>query len=142
MNFPTELLLLIFNSDTCVAHTHEVHDQLAHADAEDEVLHEVGDEGEGDAHQGHHEVADGQREQEQVGDGPHPPVPHQHRDDEAVAQQAEEEDQAVEENPDGPVDVWETQTPAVRIQAASYFDSPSSHSNALTSLKQTSPEYS
>lgn len=97
-----------FIGDISVAHTHEVHDQLAHADAEDEVFHEVGDEGEGDAHQRDHEVAHSQGEQEQVGDRPHPPVPHQHCDDEAVAQQAEEEDQAVEENPDGPVDVWET----------------------------------
>ena len=86
--------------------THEVHDQLAYPAAEDEVLHEVGDEGEGDADDGHHQVADGQGEQEQVGDRPHAPVPHQDRDYEAVAQHAEEEDEAVEDDPDCLVDIW------------------------------------
>ena len=86
--------------------THEVHDQLAYAGAEDEVPHEVGDEGEGDAEQGHHEVADGEGQQEQVGDGPHAPVPHQDPDDEAVTQNAEEEDEAVEDDPHCLVDVW------------------------------------
>lgn len=85
--------------------THEVHDQLAYPSAEDEVPHEVGDEGEGDADDGHHQVADGQGQQEQVGDRPHAPVPHQHGDDEAVAQHAEEEDEAVEDDPDGLVDI-------------------------------------
>lgn len=85
--------------------THEVHDQLAHPGAEDEVPHQVGDEGEGDADDGDHQVADGQRQQEQVGDRPHAPVPHQHRDDQAVAQHAEEEDEAVEDDPDRLVDV-------------------------------------
>lgn len=87
-------------------HTHEVHDQLAYPDAEDEVLHEVGDEGERDAHQGDHEVTDSQGQQEQVGDRPHAPVPHKDSDDEAVSQDAEEEDEAVEDNPDRLVDVW------------------------------------
>lgn len=92
--------------------THEVHDQLAHAGAKDEVPHEVGDEGEGHAHQGHHQVADGQRQQEEVGDGAHAPVPHQHGDDEAVAQHAEEEDEAVEDDPHCLVDVWEEEEEA------------------------------
>lgn len=90
-----------------VSLTHEVHDQLAHARAEDEVPHEVGDEGEGDADQGHHQVAGGQRQQEEVGDGPHAPVGHQDGDDEAVAQDAEEEDEAVEDDPHRLVDVWD-----------------------------------
>lgn len=85
--------------------THEVHDQLAYPVAEDEVPHEVWDEGEGDADQGDHQVADGQRQQEEVGDRPHAPVPHQHGDDEAVSQDAEEEDEAVEDDPHRLVDV-------------------------------------
>lgn len=89
------------------ARTHKVHDHLAHAGAEDKVPHEVGDEGEGDAHQRDHEVAHGQGQQEQVGDGPHAPVPHQHRDDQAVAQDAEEEDEAVEDDPHRLVDICE-----------------------------------
>lgn len=85
--------------------THEVHDQLAHPGTEDEVPHEVGDEREGDADHRHHQVAGGQRQQEEVGDGPHALVPHQHGDDEAVAQDAEQEDQAVEDDPHRLVDV-------------------------------------
>lgn len=85
--------------------THEVHDQLAHPGAEDEVPHEIGDEREGDADHRDHEVAGGQRQQEEVGDGPHALVPHQDGDDEAVAQNAEQEDQAVEEDPYRLVDV-------------------------------------
>lgn len=85
--------------------THEVHDQLAYPGAEDEVPHEVGDEGEGDADDGHHQVADGQGQQEQVGHRPHAPVPHQDGDDEAVAQHAEEEDEAVEDDPHRLVDI-------------------------------------
>lgn len=89
-----------------LALTHEVHDKFADPGAEDEVPHEVGDEGEGDADDGHHHVADGQGQQEQVGDRPHAPVPHQDGDDEAVAQHAEEEDEAVEDDPDCLVDIW------------------------------------
>lgn len=69
--------------------THEVHDQFTHAGSEDEVPHEVGDEGEGDADDWQYQVAGGQRQQEEVGDGPHALVPHQDGDDEAVAQDAE-----------------------------------------------------
>jgi len=86
-------------------HTHEIHDQLAYADAEDEVPHEVRDEGEGDAHQGDHKVTDGQGQQEKVGDGSHAPVPHQDNDDEAVAQDTEEEDEAIEGDPNCLVDI-------------------------------------
>ena len=98
-------VISIQQNELMVGLTHEVHDQLAHAGAEDEVPHEVGDEGEGDADQGHHQVADGQRQQEEVGDRPHAPVPHQDGDDEAVAQHGEEEDEAVEDDPDRLVDV-------------------------------------
>lgn len=87
------------NSPFPLSPTHEVHDQLANDGAEDEVPHQVGDEGEGDAHQGDHEVTDRQGQQEEVGDGPHAPVPHQDGDDEAVAHDTEEEDEAVEEDP-------------------------------------------
>lgn len=90
--------------------THEVHDYLADAGAEDEVPHEVGDEGEGNADDGDHQVTDGQGQQEEVGDSPHAPVPHQDSDDEAVAQDAEEEDEAVEDDPDCLVDVWVEET--------------------------------
>lgn len=85
--------------------THEVHDQFAYPSAKDEIPHEVGNEGEGDAHQRDHQVADGQRQQEEVGDGPHAPVPHQDRDDEAVTQDTEEEDEAVENDPHCLVDI-------------------------------------
>lgn len=91
--------------DLQAALTHEVHDQLAHPGTEDEVPHEVGDEREGDADHRDHQVAGGQRQQEEVGDGPHALVPHQHGDDEAVAQNAEQEDQAVEDDPHRLVDV-------------------------------------
>lgn len=91
--------------DLQAALTHEVHDQLAHPGTEDEVPHEVGDEREGDADHRDHQVAGGQRQQEEVGDGPHALVPHQHGDDEAVAQDAEQEDQAVEDDPHRLVDV-------------------------------------
>lgn len=85
--------------------THEVHNQFAHSSAKDEIPHEVGDEGEGDADQRDHQVADGQRQQEEVGDGSHAPVPHQHGNDEAVAQDAEEEDEAVEDDSHRLVDI-------------------------------------
>lgn len=105
-----------------VSLTHEVHDQLAHARAEDEVPHEVGDEGEGDADQGHHQVAGGQRQQEEVGDGPHAPVGHQDGDDEAVAQDAEEEDEAVEDDPHRLVDVWDPRGDTWGTQNTNYFN--------------------
>lgn len=85
--------------------THEIHDQFAYSSAKDEIPHQVGDEGEGDADQGDHQVADGQRQQEEVGDGPHAPVPHQHCDDETVAQDTEEEDEAVQDDPHCLVDI-------------------------------------
>lgn len=78
--------------------THEVGDGLAHGAAEDEVLQDVGDEGEGHAEDGHHEVADRQRQQEGVGDGPHALVQDQHHDDQQVAEDAEQEDERVEQD--------------------------------------------
>lgn len=98
--------MFVWKWDFICALTHEVHDQLARAGAEDEVPHEVGDEGEGDADQRHEQVAGGQRQQEQVGDGPHASVPHEHRDDQAVSQDAEEEDEAVEDDPHRLVHIW------------------------------------
>ena len=78
--------------------THEVHGHLADAWAEHKVPHEVGDEGEGHAEEAEHQVAGGQGEQEQVGDGAHAAVSHQHGDDQAVTQQADQEDEAIEED--------------------------------------------
>lgn len=79
--------------------THEVHGPLADATAKNEILHEVGDEGERHAEEAEHQVAHGQRQQEEIGDGAHPPVPHQHGNDKAVAEDAEEEDDAIEDDP-------------------------------------------
>lgn len=78
--------------------THEVHGHLADARAEHKVLHEVGDEGEGHAEEAEHQVAGGQGEQEQVGDGAHAAVPDQHSDDQAVTQHTDQEDEAIEED--------------------------------------------
>lgn len=78
--------------------THEVGGGLADGAAENEVLEQVGDEVERHAEEAEHEVADGQGQQEDVGDGPHPLVPNQHRDDQGVAQHAEQEDQGVQED--------------------------------------------
>lgn len=78
--------------------THEVGDGLAHGASEDEVLQDVGDEGEGHAEDGHHEVADRQRQQEGVGDGPHALVQDQDHDDQQVAEDAEQEDERVEQD--------------------------------------------
>ena len=81
--------------------THEVADDFAHGRPEDEVLEQGGDEGEGHAENGHHEVADSQGEQEGVGDGTHALVHHQHHDDEQVAKHADQEDEAVEQDSHG-----------------------------------------
>lgn len=78
--------------------THEVGDSLAHGSPEDEVLQDVRDEGEGHAEDGHHQVADRQRQQEGVGDGPHALVQHQDHNDQQVAEDAEQEDERVEED--------------------------------------------
>lgn len=93
--------------------THEVHDQFADASPKNEVPHQVGDESEGDADQRHHQVTDGQWQQEQVSDRPHPSVPDQDSDDETVPQDTEQEDDAVEDDPHRLVNVWE-QGPQVR----------------------------
>lgn len=78
--------------------THEVGGGLANSTAEDEILEQVGDEIERHAEEAEHEVADGQGQQEDVGDGPHPLVPDQHRDDQRVPQHAEQEYQGIQEN--------------------------------------------
>lgn len=105
-NFQLPHHLFFFTRAWPAALTHEVHDQFAHPGTEDEVSHEVGDESEGDADHRDHQVAGGQRQQEEVGDGPHALVPHQHGDDKAVAQDAEQEDEAVEDDPHRLVDVY------------------------------------
>lgn len=79
--------------------THQVGHYLAHGGAKDEVLQDAGDEREGHADDGHHQVADGQRQQEGVGDGAHALVDRQHHDDEQVAGDAQEEDERVEQDP-------------------------------------------
>lgn len=78
--------------------THKVGDDLAHGSSEDEVLQDVGNEGERHAEDGHHQVADRQRQQEGVGDGSHALVQHQDHDDQQVAKDAEQEDERVEKN--------------------------------------------
>lgn len=78
--------------------THEVGGGLANGASEDEILEQVGDEVERHAEEAEHEVADGQGQQEEVGDGSHPLVPNQHRDDQRVPQHAEQEYQRIQEN--------------------------------------------
>lgn len=78
--------------------THEVGGSLANSTPEDEVLEQVGDEVEWHAEEAEHEVADGQGEQKDVGDSSHPLVPNQHRDDQGVAQHAEQEYQGIQED--------------------------------------------
>lgn len=78
--------------------THEVGGDLADGTPEDEVLEQVGDEVERHADEAEQEVADGQGEQEDVGDGPHPLVPNQHSNDQRVPQDAEQEYHRVQEN--------------------------------------------
>lgn len=90
--------------------THEVRGHFAHAAAEDEVLHEVGDECEGHAEDTQHQITDGQRQQEQIGDRPHASVPHQNSDDEAVPYEAQEEDQHIQHDPHSMVHIWQTNT--------------------------------
>lgn len=51
--------------------THEVGDYLAHGSSKDKVLKDAGDEVEGHAEDGHHQVTDGKRQQEGVGHGAH-----------------------------------------------------------------------
>lgn len=83
-------------SSSCL--THEVGHYLAHGGSKDEVLQEVGDEGEGHAEDGHHQVADCQRQQEGVGDCPHALVDCQDHDNEQVAQHTEEEYDRIEQD--------------------------------------------
>ncbi len=88
--------------------THEVRGHFAHAGAEDEVPHEVWDECEGHAEDTQRQITDGQRQQEQVRDRPHAPVPHQNRDDQAVSYEAQEKDEHIQHDPDRLVHVWRT----------------------------------
>lgn len=85
--------------------THQVGDYLAHGGSEDEVLQDVWDEREGHAEDGHHQVADRQRQQEGVGDGPHALVQRQDDDDQQVAEDAEQEDERVQQDTEG-VQLW------------------------------------
>lgn len=78
--------------------THEISDDLAHNGPEDEILQQIGDESEGHAEDRHHEVTDGQRQQEGVCDSAHTLVYDQHHDDQQVAEDAQEEDEGVEED--------------------------------------------
>lgn len=78
--------------------THKIGNDLAHGSPEDEVLQDVGDEGERHAEDGHHQVADRQRQQEGVGDGSHALVQNEDHDDQQVAKDAEQEDDCVEQD--------------------------------------------
>ena len=78
--------------------THEVGGGFTDSAAEDEILEQVGDEVEWHAEEAEHEVADGQGQQEDVGDGPHPLVPNQHRNDQRVPQHAQQKYQGIQEN--------------------------------------------
>lgn len=86
--------------------THEVGHYLAHGSSKDEVLEDVGDEGEGHTKESHHQVADGERQQEGVGHGAHALVDGQHQDDQQVAKDAQEEDEGVEQDLQCVVLIW------------------------------------
>lgn len=86
--------------------THEVGHYLAHGGSKDEVLEDAGDEGEGHAEDGHHQVADGERQQEGVGHGAHALVDRQHHDDQQVAEHTQNEDERVEQDPQCVVVIW------------------------------------
>ncbi len=73
--------------------THKVGHDLAHGGSKDEVLEDAGDEGERHAEDGHHQVADSQRQQEGVGDGAHALIDREHYDDQQVANYTQEEDE-------------------------------------------------
>lgn len=79
--------------------THQVGHYLAHGRSEDEVLEDAGDESEGHAEDSHHQVTEGERQQEGVGHSAHALVDRQHHDDEQVANDAQEEDERVEQDP-------------------------------------------
>ena len=79
--------------------THQLGHYLAHGRSKDEVLEDAGDESEGHAEDGHHQVAEGERQQEGVGHRAHALVDRQHHDDEQVANDAQEEDEGVEQDP-------------------------------------------
>lgn len=87
--------------------THEVCGSFTDATAKDKVLHQVGNEGERHAEHTQHQVTDSQREQKEVGNCTHTTVSHQHADDEAVAQDTEEEDEAVKDDTDCLVHICE-----------------------------------
>lgn len=79
-----------------VGRTLHVADEDAHGLAEDEVLQQCRDERERHAEHGEQEVADGQVQQEQVGDGAHAAVVRQRCDHERVAGDRQHEDDGVE----------------------------------------------
>lgn len=89
--------------------THKIGHNLAHGCAEDEVLQDVGNKGEGHTEDANHQVADSQRQQEGVGDGPHALVQHQDQDDQQVAKDTEEKDEHVEHDAQR-VHLWRKET--------------------------------
>ena len=86
--------------------THEVGHYLAHGSSKDEVLEDARDEGEGHAEHGHHQVTDGEWQQERVGHGAHALVEHQHHDDQQVPEHTQEEDERVEQDAQRVVLIW------------------------------------
>lgn len=83
----------------CKLLTHKIRGHFTHAFAEDEVLHDVWDESEGHTEETQHEITDSQREQEQIGDCPHPPVPHEHGNDQTVPDETHQKDDDIQRNP-------------------------------------------
>lgn len=79
--------------------THEVDHYLTHRSSKDEVLQDAGDEVEGHAEDGHHQVTDSKGQQEGVGDGAHALVDREHNDDKQVAKYTQKEDERVENDP-------------------------------------------
>jgi len=81
-----------------VDRTLHVADEYAHGLAEDEVLQQCRDEGERHTEDGQQQVADGEVQQEQVGDGPHAAVVRQCRDHQRVAGDRQHEDDRIQEH--------------------------------------------
>lgn len=78
--------------------THEVGHYLAHGSSKDEILEDAGDEGEGHAEDCHHQVTDGEWQQEGVGHSAHALIDGQHHNDQQVSEHAQEEDERVEQD--------------------------------------------
>lgn len=102
----TTLYSQVFISPFALSLTHEVGHDLAHGCSKYEVLEDVGDEGEGHAEDGHHQVAHSERQQEGVSDGAHSLVDSEDHNDEQVSKDTQEEDERVKQDPERVALFW------------------------------------